>query len=74
MDFYFPILLTIIFAILQSYFCKYGKLTYAATLAILFTVLIRSFFLEYSFLVYMIFGNFFFYLMVVVTFFTKPSY
>ncbi|PYF08419.1 hypothetical protein BJ095_102185 [Ureibacillus chungkukjangi] len=74
MSFYFPILLTIVFAVIQSLFCKHGKLFYAIALAIFFTVLINVFFVDYRFLVCLIWGNFFFYLMVVVTYFTRSAY
>jgi hypothetical protein len=74
MTFYFPIFLTVLFAIFQSCFCKKGKLPHTIILAFSFTMLINFVFMDYTFLVYMIFGNFFFYLMVVVTYFTRPQY
>ncbi len=74
MSFYFPIFLTIVFAVFQGHFCKEGKLTYTIILAFSFTMLIKLVFIDYSFLAYMILGNFFFYLMAVTTYFTRPQY
>lgn len=72
--FYYPILLTFILVIFQAYFGKYGKLTYAIILPISFTILIKSLFWAHDFLVVLILGNFFFYLIAVVTYFTKLKF
>ncbi|KYG88877.1 hypothetical protein A0U40_14335 [[Bacillus] sp. KCTC 13219] len=73
-NFYFPIFLTFTFIIFQTYFSKKGKLKHALILAISFTILIQAFFLQYDFLVVLIMSNFFFYMMAVVTYFTRPRF
>ena len=49
MAFYFPIFVTVLFAIFQSYFCKEGKLTQTIVLAFSFSMLIKFVFMDYIF-------------------------
>lgn len=74
MLFYFPMLLTAICTIIQTYFCKKGYPLYALFLSIAFTCSIFLFFLDYHFVVYLVLGNFLFYLMTVASYLTRSTY
>ena len=62
--FYLPMIFTVICAILQTYLCKREKVLYGFLFAVLFTIVINTFFSDYNFKVFMILGNTMFYLMV----------
>lgn len=62
--FYLPMIFTIICAIIHTYLCKREKMLYGFLFAVLFTILINTVFSYYGFKVFMILGNFMFYLMV----------
>lgn len=74
MLFYFPIALTAICTLFQTHFCKNGYVLYAILLAVGFICAIILFFLDYPFLVYLVLGNFLFYLMAAASFFMRSSY
>jgi len=71
--FYVPIAITLAFAILQSYLSRDGKILGTFLVAILFSTLIIIFFQEYSFVVIMVFGNVFFWIMFIVAIATKGN-
>ena len=71
--FYVPIAITLTVAILQSYFCRDGKVLGTFLVAIIFSTLIIMFFQEYSFVVIMVFGNVFFWIMFIVAIAARGS-
>jgi uncharacterized membrane protein len=62
--FYLPMIFTVICVIIHTYLCKKEKILYGFLFAVFFSILIISFFSDYSFKVFMILGNFMFYLML----------
>ena len=74
MDFYFPIIVTILLTFLQTYLVKKRYTFSALLLAILFTISIITYIKNYDIVVYAILGNTLFYLMVVAAYITRPRF
>ena len=74
MDFYFPIIVTILLTFLQTYFVKKRYVLSALLLSILFSISIVTYIKNYDFVVYAILGNTLFYLMVFATYITRPRF
>lgn len=74
MDFYFPIIVTILLTFLQTYLVKKRYTFSALLLAILFTISIITYIKNYDIVVYAILGNTLFYLMVFAAYITRPRF
>jgi len=74
MEFYFPIIVTVLLVFPQVYFVKKGYILYALILSLLFSISIMTYIKSYDFVVYAILGNTLFYLMVIAAYFTRPRF
>ena len=74
MDFYFPIIVTILLTFLQTYLVKKRYTLSALLLAILFSISILTYIKNYDMVVVAILGNTLFYLMVFATYITRPRF
>ncbi len=74
MDFYFPIILTILLVFPQTYFAKKGYILYATILSLTFTISIMTFIKHYDMVVYAMLGNTLFYLMIFAAYITRPRF
>lgn len=73
-DIFMPILLTILLVFPQVYFATNGKRLLSLLLPVAFSTVIYLFFRTADFRVYMILGNFMFYLMWIATLATYSKY
>jgi hypothetical protein len=74
MDFYLPIIVTVLLTFPQTYFAKKGYILYALILALMFSISIMTYLKSYDFVVYAILGNTLFYLMVFAAYITRPRF
>ena len=74
MDFYFPIIVTILLTFLQTYLVKKRYTRSALLLAILFSISIMTYIKNYDMVVVAMLGNTLFYLMVFATYITRPRF
>lgn len=73
MQFYVPIIIAIVFIVVQYHHAKKGNLQITIFIAISFSILINFLLWEYSYLFLLLYVNFVLYLMSLVTYFTRSS-
>ena len=74
MDFYFPIIVTVLLVFMQTYFVIKRYQVYALLLSIAFSIIIITYLKSYDLVVVCILGNILFYLMVFAAYITRPRF
>jgi hypothetical protein len=74
MDFYLPIIVTVLLTFPQTYFAKKGYILYALILALMFSISIMTYLKSFDFVAYAILGNMMFYLMVFAAYLKRPRF